>query len=141
MISIENRNTTYQAIQPQLPGSRQKVLNAIRQLAPCTREEVSKHLGIDINQVTGRVTELRDKHVLIRETGTIKKGKYPETQIDIFRDPHERMEAIYRRKLSVRTEISHLESDLKTGRHSETRELISSRILKLKNDLKQLEKL
>jgi len=66
---IANRNATFMMIQPELPEKRQKVYNIILSKGKkgVTRKEIASALGWPINCVTGRVTELRDKHNLIVE--------------------------------------------------------------------------
>jgi DNA-binding MarR family transcriptional regulator len=41
-----------------LSGKRKTVYNVIKYLKPATNRNIAKHLGWDINRVTGRVTEL-----------------------------------------------------------------------------------
>jgi|TARA_R110000823_G_scaffold42583_6_gene111458 DNA-binding MarR family transcriptional regulator len=41
-----------------------QVYEAIMTLEKCTNRQIAKALSWDINRVTGRVTELREKHVV-----------------------------------------------------------------------------
>ena len=41
-----------------------EVLLCIKNLGMATNRMIAKHLSWDINRVTGRVTELRDKHLV-----------------------------------------------------------------------------
>ena len=43
---------------PTLSTKRKEVYNVINYLKPATNRNIAKHLGWDINRVTGRVTEL-----------------------------------------------------------------------------------
>lgn len=45
-------------LKPTLSAKRQTVYNVIAYLTPATNRKIAKHLGWDINRVTGRVTEL-----------------------------------------------------------------------------------
>ena len=45
-------------LKPTLSAKRQTVYNVIAYLTPATNRNIAKHLGWDINRVTGRVTEL-----------------------------------------------------------------------------------
>ena len=45
-------------LKPTLSAKRQSVYNVIAYLKPATNRNIAKHLGWDINRVTGRVTEL-----------------------------------------------------------------------------------
>lgn len=44
--------------------SRQKVFSAIQKLQPCTNQQISEYLGWEINRITGRVKELREKNLV-----------------------------------------------------------------------------
>jgi len=57
------RNAAYRMIKPELPEKRQRVY-------------VARELGWPINCVTGRVTELRDVHHLIREVAPVPSPCY-----------------------------------------------------------------
>jgi predicted HTH transcriptional regulator len=45
-------------LKPTVASKRQTVHNVIKYLKPATNRNIAKHLGWDINRVTGRVTEL-----------------------------------------------------------------------------------
>ena len=47
-------------LKPTIASKRQTVHNVIKYLTPATNRNIAKHLGWDINRVTGRVTELVD---------------------------------------------------------------------------------
>lgn len=60
-LSVVNRNTSYFMVKPQLSAARQKVFDCISGAGEkgITAKYVSFHLGLPINQVVGRITELR----------------------------------------------------------------------------------
>ena len=71
------RNATYSMIKPGLPEKRMRVYEVILQHPEgITRKEIARILRWPINCVTGRVTELRDKHGLIVETNTVPSPCY-----------------------------------------------------------------
>jgi len=45
-------------LKPTVAKSRNSVYNVIKSLTPATNRNIAKHLGWEINRVTGRVTEL-----------------------------------------------------------------------------------
>ena len=45
-------------LKPTIGAKQQSVYNVINYLKPATNRNIAKHLGWDINRVTGRVTEL-----------------------------------------------------------------------------------
>lgn len=52
------RNQAYRSILEKLPDCRKKVWFAFCELKKATSQEVAAHLGIPINQVTGRIKEM-----------------------------------------------------------------------------------
>ena len=71
------RNATYRMIKPDLPEKRRMVYEVIlSNPGGITRKGIARVLGWPINCVTGRVTELRDKHHLIKEVSTVPSPSY-----------------------------------------------------------------
>lgn len=71
------RNATFHMIQKTLPEKRRLVYEVILENpGGVTRKQIAKILGWPINCVTGRVTELRDKHHLIKEVSTVSSPCY-----------------------------------------------------------------
>jgi DNA-binding MarR family transcriptional regulator len=66
-----NSITTYRQLKAdkQLSPKRLKVYTAIKELTKCTNKEIATYLGIPINEITGRVSELAQLGK-IRECGT-----------------------------------------------------------------------
>ncbi|KKN10334.1 hypothetical protein LCGC14_1037720 [marine sediment metagenome] len=48
----------YEGIKPELPGRKERVLNALGSIGPMSNAQLSVELDIPINQVTGRTREL-----------------------------------------------------------------------------------
>jgi len=66
------RNATFHMIQAGLPEKRRMVYEVIlAHPGGITRKQIAKALCWPINCVTGRVTELRDVHHLIKEVSTV----------------------------------------------------------------------
>jgi len=71
------RNAAYRMIKPELPEKRQRVYEIILSHPDgVTRKQIARELGWPINCVTGRVTELRDVHHLIREVAPVPSPCY-----------------------------------------------------------------
>lgn len=141
LLSIQNRNAAFEKIAPELPEKRKRVFQALKAHEPCTREELARFMRLSINEVTGRITELRDQNVLVKENTSVKRHGHSQTLLETFKDPFERMEAIAARKKNVTIEIWELKNDIDRVMNSCTHGLISARIKKLENDLNKLEKL
>lgn len=71
MSSTLIRNKAYQQIVDTLPEKRAKVYQAIKELGVCTALNIAFFLHVPINEVTGRVRELKDSY-LILEAGTVR---------------------------------------------------------------------
>lgn len=69
-VSIENRNTSFHLLAEQLPDKRKRVFEVIENLNKPTAQQIADHLNIPINQVTGRIKELRDLKLVI-ECGSL----------------------------------------------------------------------
>jgi DNA-binding MarR family transcriptional regulator len=52
-------------LKPTIGAKQQSVYNVIRYLRPATNRNIAKHLGWDVNRVTGRVTELVSKGMVM----------------------------------------------------------------------------
>lgn len=68
MNSIKNRNQSFREIREQLPAKRRMVLNAIKHSPGITAWNLAERMGVPINEVTGRIRELKDAF-LIEEAG------------------------------------------------------------------------
>jgi DNA-directed RNA polymerase specialized sigma24 family protein len=67
--SITQRSS-WQALQASLSNRQEQVLIAIDTKEPCTAKQICDFLGLPINSVTGRISELRDELGLIVEFDT-----------------------------------------------------------------------
>tara|TARA_Y100000401_G_C8326015_1_gene228351 strand:+ start:8093 stop:8557 length:465 start_codon:yes stop_codon:yes gene_type:complete len=67
-LSIENRNKSYKEELPKLSKKRSEIFEIIRLTPGITAFDISQMYNLNINQVTGRITELKDL-CLITEFG------------------------------------------------------------------------
>lgn len=66
MVNEKSVDSYHQLLESGTISKRQaQVYEAIMTLEKCTNRQIAKALSWDINRVTGRVTELREKHVVI----------------------------------------------------------------------------
>lgn len=61
-------------VKPTLKGRKLVVYEAIKKMPKCTSKDVAKYLGVELNTISGRFTELFDLG-FIKEVGKIKIGK------------------------------------------------------------------
>jgi len=64
-----NRNQAYFSIADKLPQKRRRIFIFISKPEPCTALEISQNYNIPINEVVGRITELKN-YFLIAESGS-----------------------------------------------------------------------
>ena len=91
-----------------------RVFNVIKTMEPCTRKDLSAAMNLPISTITGRVADLRDKYVLIKETRS-RKNTFTNTDntlIETFKTTEERRAAIYRKEGELTNDINALKSDL-----------------------------
>ena len=66
MVNEKSVDSYHQLLESGTISKRQaQVYEAIMTLEKCTNRQIAQALGWDINRVTGRVSELREKHVII----------------------------------------------------------------------------
>ena len=58
--SIQNRNTSYRNIINKIPNKRKRIYEIILKHNGITAQEISNLYRLPINQITGRITELKD---------------------------------------------------------------------------------
>jgi len=96
-ISIQTRNEAYLAIVDDLSDKQKLIYQTIRYLGKASNSDISEYLKIPINQVTGRVTELR-KQFLIQAIKT-KANTYTGIQNAVWKtveDHYERIQLMIR---------------------------------------------
>jgi predicted ArsR family transcriptional regulator len=53
-------------VQPKLGKNQQLVLEALEDIFPATNKQLAKHLGWEINSITPRIKELREKKKVVK---------------------------------------------------------------------------
>lgn len=67
MKTIQNRNESYQSISDRLPKKRKVIYGLVQKHQPCTSQELSVLSMLPINEITGRIAELKNDYFLIKE--------------------------------------------------------------------------
>lgn len=70
MITNTSREA-YESVKPNIGAAQTKVLNAIKEIQPCTDVQIGEYLGWAINRITNRRGELF-KLMKIEEAGIVK---------------------------------------------------------------------
>lgn len=142
MEATKNRNRAYHNIDNL--GKRQyEVMEAIRLNQPCTSQEISRFLGVGINQVTGRISELRDDLMLITEAGSEvnQNSKAQNTLWRHFKNKDERVNAINKKYVELQNIKAQLERDGHVPLSPYAANVIAKEIEKVDKRIKKIVKL
>lgn len=74
-ISKNNRRLALESIIEKLPQKRKDVYQVILKKGFCSREQIAEELNLSDHSVSGRITELKNEHFVIREIGSTKSNK------------------------------------------------------------------
>lgn len=140
LTSTQARNQAHANIQ-NLSQKQKTVFQTIKLHGPMTSKEVAEFLNWDPNQVTGRIAELRDEEILIKQHGNKKAGRNTVCTWSTFENPEDRMEGIYRARRDLKEVVEELELSGHGLSNGAALELIKSSIKKLKIRLKKIEQL
>lgn len=141
MESITNRNKAYQSIIEELSEKRAMVYQAVKELGKCTAQTIAFTLRVPINEVTGRVRELKDRYLIIEDgsTESSRSGK----QHTVYRLPSENevKHALVEDMARLSDIQDGLTLDLKKGLCPTSIELIECKAKKIGEKLKLIDKL
>lgn len=143
MQSILNRNQSFRELLATNLGVRQRyILELIIDKPIITAFELSEKTFLPINEITGRITELKE-FFMIKECGTkinphTDKGN---TQYRAIMDPDERIDKINARFVELRSKKESLELDYILNLGDLTRSMINKEIKRINSKIKKLENL
>ena len=142
-ISIETRNRSYSENLPKQQKQVKKVFEAFLELRPCSLHDIARTTGLPMSTVTGRMNELKEEHVLIKEIGKrcdhITDG--PNALLDLYPSTEDRMEAIFRKRNEIKSAIDNFIEDYQSGNTDDTKALVLDKVEKLRKKLKKIEEL
>lgn len=134
MESTANRNLAYQNILDKLPEKRKMIYNIVANNNGITSQEISDKYNLPINQVVGRVYELKERF-LIKECGSLdnhitqtKNTRYKalESELEHEELKSKELDLLFDKRLDIQCTLMHC------------REVYS--IEALKKELKRIEK-
>ncbi|WP_462250392.1 hypothetical protein [Ekhidna sp.] len=142
LTSIQTRNKSRREL-INLNEKQKIVFNTIKMLGPVTIVEIAEYLNWRPGVVSARISELRDHYVLIKQHGNKKNGKSTTVCTWVaFKDPDERMEAIYNKRKELKEKIDDLVNDFHNGSlHGYTISMVEQEKHKLQYQLNKIEKL
>ncbi len=137
--SITNRNSSFSEIKENLQNKRKRIFNIIDKHNGITAQELSKHYQIPINQVTGRVTELKDL-CFIKEAGSLINyfTKKKNTRYVSIKTEDEFKELSREKYVELRGKKDSLVNDYNQALSTYTREYVQNEIRKIEHKIDKL---
>jgi hypothetical protein len=142
MESIKNRNDAYVLILERLPQKKQLIFQLVKENSPCTAWEISEKYMLPINEVVGRISDLKNDFLLV-ESGS-KTNQYTKKQNTLYRTVNtinERIDLINATFVVLRDNKSKLESDYHLGISQLTKEMVKKEIAKIKSQINSLSRI
>lgn len=140
--SIHNRNQAFSAIADRLPEKRQRVFKHILSQENVTAQELAQKTSLPINEITGRITELKNAHLIV-ETGS-KRNRHSNKKNTAYRVVEsigERIDLINKTFAKLQKERKILESDLNAEISEYSVSLIYRELGKIRSKQNSLERI
>lgn len=140
--AIHNRNEAFCKIINRLPEKRQKVFKLIEKNPNITAQELSLKTMLPINEITGRITELKNAYLIV-ETGS-KRNRHSNKKNTAYRvvdSIDERIDLINKTFSNLQEKCRLLESDLKAELSYYSHSLIYREIGKIRSKQIALERI
>lgn len=139
-IAIQNRNDAFHSNIEKLSQRRRNVYRIIRNYGQITASQIKDKMRLGINQVSGRITELK-KMCLIIEVGSVKSEK-SNVNHTLYRitSKNEQIDLVNKRYQDLINEQKELENDYHLGLSKHSLEIIKKRISGIKKEINQLSK-
>tara|TARA_Y200000002_G_C22497825_1_gene585814 strand:+ start:61 stop:510 length:450 start_codon:yes stop_codon:yes gene_type:complete len=137
--SIINRNTSYKEIRQKLPNKRKRIFEIIEKHNGITAQEISSRYNYPINQVSGRITELKDL-CFIKESGNQLNpfSKTYNTMYSVITNEDEFIELNKKKYIELRSKKDSLVRDYQQALSTYTREYVKNEINKINNKIDKL---
>lgn len=139
----QSRDNSYHALL-NIGAKQLKVLEVIRRHGPISAQDIARYLRWNINQVTGRITELREQYVAIYQYGLeISPSNVSVCTWKAYTqdDKEVRRLAIERRYRELNQDIDALQADYTDGFSDMTKELVVKEISKRRRKLEVIKAL
>lgn len=140
-LSIENRNNSFALVSEKLSKKRKMILSFIKENEPCTSQEIVDKYWLTINEVSGRITELKEM-CLITEQGSKKNthSKCLNTVYVSVKNEDERIDLINLKYQELIDNRDAIIRDYQKGISEFSRAVLDKEIKKIKGKISRLEK-
>lgn len=142
MESITNRNAAFHSIIEKLPENRRLIFELIQENKQITAQEISEKYQKPINEITGRITELKN-YCFIVEAGS-RENRFTSKQNTIYQviqSEDERINLINKRFVELRDTKDSLINDYNLNLSKISKELLKKEINKIQTKINFLEKI
>lgn len=139
--SIRNRNQSFQSIISDLPERRQYIFKFIEKYPNVSAQEISERTMLPINEITGRITELKSTFLIV-ENGD-RENKFTHKKNTVYRavqNVDERIDLVNAAFIRLREMKEKLENDFHLGVSVFSRKLIEKEVTKIKARIHSLDK-
>tara|TARA_R100001369_G_C3207966_1_gene147307 strand:+ start:17 stop:463 length:447 start_codon:yes stop_codon:yes gene_type:complete len=142
MKSIENRNKTYRNIVNRIPAKRKRIYEIIvMHDQGITAQQISERYNIPINQITGRITELKDMCFIKEDQLQFNHSTGNHcTSYKAITDNNEFLNLTNNKYTKLTDKKNALISDYFQNNSIYINEYIQKELLKIENKIKQLNK-
>jgi len=136
--SIKNRNDAYVSIIENLSRKEQLIFQLIKENEPCTSFDISEKFLLPINEITGRVTGLKNSFLIV-EAGS-KENKSTGKKNTLYRcvNIDERIELVNAHFVELRDQKDKLINDFNLGLSEFTKSLVKKQLDKINKQIKSL---
>lgn len=140
--SIHNRNKTYKNIVNRIPAKRKRIYELIvLHTEGITAQQISNRYNIPINQITGRITELKDMCFIKEDQLQFNQSTGNHcTSYKAITDNDEFLNLTNNKYVKLTDKKNALILDYLLGNSSYINEYIQKELLKIENKIKQLSK-
>lgn len=140
--SVSNRNEAYHSIIEKIPEKRKLIFELIKENNISTAQELSEKYLIPINEITGRITELKEM-CLIKEFGSKenKWTKHNNTSYQVVGSDSERIDLINLKFVEYREIRDNLVNDSNLNLSHISKKLLRKELNSIQKKINNLEKL
>jgi hypothetical protein len=139
--STSNRNTAYYSIIEKLPEKRKLIFELIQENKICTAQELAEKYMLPINEITGRITELKNMCLVVEHGSKENRWtKHNNTAYQVV-SKTDRIEIINKKFIEYRDSKDKLINDYNLNLSSLSKKLLKKEINKLQSKINYLEKL
>ncbi len=140
-LSIENRNEAFRNIVETLPQKRAKIFTLIAENQPCTIQQLCKVSLLPINEISGRITELKNACLIIEQGKRENANTRHSNTLYKVANPLEKYNLYINRKMNLLRDKEELMNHLEIGSTGIVSQLINKQLKKVLKELEMLNKI